>query len=387
MHGRRHPTRSEASTPRKGRPILSLAFEASRWTQALGWAAGTALASFREKAPVAPRLDPSAAAPSDSPILIFGAPRSGTSWLGKIFDSHPDTLYRHEPDAVLEDEGLPWICPEDATPGLAPMAASYLRRMGRISTLKTVGPGPSFAKSYRGALGRRLRDGTAHALRVLAATGLDRRWLDRIGVPDLLAGDPRAIRLVVKSVSSHGRIAALAAGAPDARLVLILRDPWGQVASVLRGTARGKFLSPLELAWIAGTTEGRRHGLTTAGLGALPPVEQLTWNWVVCNERMLADLAQASAARVIRYDTLCAAPMAQARALFDFAGLAWQPQTASFIARSTTHRGPARYYQVFRDARAAAESWRREMPRDDQARIAAILRRSALASICPDLRD
>ena len=90
----------------------------------------------------------------------------------------------------------------------------------------------------------------------------------------------------------------------------------------------------------------------------------------------LADLTQASAARVIRYDTLCAAPMAQARALFDFAGLAWQPQTASFIARSTTHRGPARYYQVFRDARAAAESWRPEMPRDDQARIAAILRRS-----------
>ena len=387
MHGRRHPTRSEPFTPREGRPILSLAFEATRWTQPFGWAAGSALAAFRAENRGAPRPVPAPAEPSDSPILIFGAPRSGTSWLGKIFDSHPDTLYRHEPDAVLQDDGLPWLCPEDATSELAPMAAWYLRQMARTSTLKTVGPGPSFAKSYRGALGRRLRDGTVQGLRVLAATGLDRRRIDRIGVPDLLAGNPRAIRLVVKSVSSHGRIAALAACAPDARLVLILRDPWGHVASVLRGTARGKFLSPFELAWIAGTTEGRRHGLTTAGLGALPPVEQLTWNWVVCNERMLSDLAQAPAARVIRYDTLCAAPMEHARALFDFAGLGWHPQTAAFIARSATHRGPARYYQVFRDARATVDSWRREMPREDQARIAAILRRTALASYWPDFRD
>lgn len=30
-------------------------------------------------------------------ISIHGAPRSGTSWLGKIFDSHPDVAYRFQP--------------------------------------------------------------------------------------------------------------------------------------------------------------------------------------------------------------------------------------------------------------------------------------------------
>ena len=34
-------------------------------------------------------------------ILIVGAPRSGTTWLAKIFDSHPATLYRHEPDEIV----------------------------------------------------------------------------------------------------------------------------------------------------------------------------------------------------------------------------------------------------------------------------------------------
>ena len=35
--------------------------------------------------------------PADS--VILGAPRSGTYLLTKIFDSHSDVLYRHEPDA------------------------------------------------------------------------------------------------------------------------------------------------------------------------------------------------------------------------------------------------------------------------------------------------
>jgi hypothetical protein len=30
-------------------------------------------------------------------VSIHGAPRSGTSWLGKIFDSHPDVAYRFQP--------------------------------------------------------------------------------------------------------------------------------------------------------------------------------------------------------------------------------------------------------------------------------------------------
>jgi Sulfotransferase family len=37
---------------------------------------------------------------SSHAILILGSPRSGTSWLAKIFDSHPEVLYRHEPDEV-----------------------------------------------------------------------------------------------------------------------------------------------------------------------------------------------------------------------------------------------------------------------------------------------
>ena len=39
--------------------------------------------------------------------LLFGMPRSETTWLGKIFDSHPGTLYRHEPDNSALREHVP----------------------------------------------------------------------------------------------------------------------------------------------------------------------------------------------------------------------------------------------------------------------------------------
>lgn len=42
-------------------------------------------------------------------VLLFGMPRSGTTWVGKILDSHPGTVYRHEPDAGGTLNHVPWV--------------------------------------------------------------------------------------------------------------------------------------------------------------------------------------------------------------------------------------------------------------------------------------
>jgi Sulfotransferase family len=57
------------------------------------------LAGGRAPAHAVGALGAKAAAEPGGLILVLGAPRSGTTWLGKIFDSHPDVLYRHEPES------------------------------------------------------------------------------------------------------------------------------------------------------------------------------------------------------------------------------------------------------------------------------------------------
>ena len=87
--------------------------------------------------------------PSERIVLLLGAPRSGTSWLGKIFDSHPDVLYRHEPDTVLRTWELPWMCRRDEVHLHVDQARIYLRQLIATATLKTAGSLPMFPKRYR----------------------------------------------------------------------------------------------------------------------------------------------------------------------------------------------------------------------------------------------
>src|SRR5580658_4388008 len=102
--------------------------------------------------------------PSDRVVLLLGAPRSGTSWLAKIFDSHPDVLYRHEPDTVLRNWDLPWMCPRDEVGKHVDAARIYLRQLIETATLKTAGSQPMFRKRFESPAAHLARTAIIHAL-------------------------------------------------------------------------------------------------------------------------------------------------------------------------------------------------------------------------------
>jgi Sulfotransferase family len=324
--------------------------------------------------------------PTERIVLLLGAPRSGTSWLAKIFDSHPDVLYRHEPDSVLRTWDLPWMCTREDVDKYVDGARVYLRQLIETATLKTAGSLPMFPKRFQSAPARLARAAIIHALQVADLAKVSRRLTRSVQIPDFI--DPSRhpeLRVVIKSVSSRGRARLFAEALPGARIIFIVRDPWGQVASMQRGAALGKFEDDLPIAELLETEQAARYGLTEAHLASLPPVEQFAWNWAILNEKAIEDLGGLDRVKILKYQDLCEHPLEQARALLEFAGLPWDNQTETFLRRSTTYAGPDRYYAVFRDTASALYRWRQDLSVEDQERINNVVQATSLAALCPPL--
>ena len=81
-------------------------------------------------------------------ILIFGKPRSGTTWLGKIFDSHPDIIYLHEPDTELQLKDIPMLVPSEIYPHYKEIIRIYCSGLLDKCTIRVNGKTPFFNKSY-----------------------------------------------------------------------------------------------------------------------------------------------------------------------------------------------------------------------------------------------
>jgi hypothetical protein len=324
--------------------------------------------------------------PSERVVLLLGAPRSGTSWLAKIFDSHPDVLYRHEPDSVLRTWALPWMCPRDDVGKHVEAARAYLRQLIDTATLKTAGSQPMFPKRFESTTARLTRAAIIHLLQAADLAKVPRRLTRGMHIPDFidLARHPE-LRVVIKSVSARGRARLFAEALPGAKIIFILRDAWGQVASMQRGTASGKFEDGVPVAELLETEQAARYGLTEARFASLSHVEQLAWNWAILNEKAIDDLGGLDRVKVLKYQDLCEHPLEQARALLAFADLPWNSQTEAFLQRSTTYAGPDRYYAVFRNTAAAVDRWRQELSKADQQRINQVVQATSLAALCPKL--
>jgi LPS sulfotransferase NodH len=309
------------------------------------------------------------------PILVLGAPRSGTTWLAKIIDSHPDVVYRHEPDKTLPP-------PEPLTPDAVP---ALIARWAAVRRPSVVTKRPFFAKSWQPVWARWTRALLAGGAGLAARTPLSWRIA---AIPDLASAT--AGRLLIKSIALSGGAGTLARALPDSRVVFILRHPCGQVASVMRGNRQRRFDlrttgTDMPFNEAAAVSHAAASGVTEAAFQALPDAAKYAWSWRSFNETAYADLASQHNVHIVPYEALCADPVTVAGGVLAFIGLDWTPATADFVARSAAHQGEAGYYAVYRNAVAAAESWRRTMEPADIAAVRAVVAGSLLARFWPDL--
>lgn len=323
--------------------------------------------------------------PHEKTVFVIGAPRSGTTWLGKIFDSHPMVLYRHEPDTLIPNEHIPRVVPEGLSPAQIEEASVFLDSMVAGRFLKSSGTLPIFRKTYRAVPMNLLYTAMVMGLRISQKVGGDIRRMRRFHAPDmvdpLLAND---VTVVLKSIISRGRVGLFAAARPNMRILFILRDPFGQVASMLRGVSLGKFDAELPLADCLETTQAKRYGLTPRVFERLHAVEQYAWHWALLNEKAMEDLQGHPNKFILRYRDLVAEPFDVTRQAFAFARLGWQEQTERFLRTSTTSNLPDSYYQVYKNSMDSLNKWRRQMSVEDQRRIVSTLADTAVWKMYPE---
>lgn len=317
-------------------------------------------------------------------ILLFGIGRSGTTWLGKIFDSHPDTLYRHEPDSRGTLNALPLFAAGPDAESYRDFLEDYIARLPAIRSEKVAASLPIFPKSYYSPKTLALRRLFAFGLKAAARVG------GSMPAPDWTGFHRRRdITLVWKSIESLGRLGVIARIRPDARCLLIVRHPCGYAASVLHGEAKRKFESgtPTHEDWgifdrLLALPKARELGLDLAQVRAMAPVERLALKWALYHEHALAHTEGLDNVLPVRYEDFCERPIEETRRAFQYCRLPWNPATERFIAHSTAQDN-GDYYSVFKNPRVSADKWRDQLSSWEVSRILAIVGQFRAGSLYP----
>jgi hypothetical protein len=297
-----------------------------------------------------------------SPLAgIFGTGRCGSTWVGAIIDSHPDTAYRFEPLHRGRDCPAVWEIVQRIDQSAAfPEDLDKLYEQLRIATAATVKP-PFFPKSISRSAGRDFLWPLARKSKTFDA--LFKRLYSAHGRP----------LVVFKEVSLEKLMRPILKLAP-VPMIYVLRHPCGVVASHLRGHAAG--LMPTGRAAVLADLMHRhdpalaeRHKTELEGWS---PLQRAAMLWRLDSEKGVQAVALAPAnVRLIVYERLCRSPESESRGLLDFLGLDWHRQCQDFIAASTQadaglHRAGSgilvnKYFSVFRNPLQSMSAWKNQL--------------------------
>ena len=314
-------------------------------------------------------------------ILLFGMPRSGTTWIGKIFDSHMRTLYRHEPDTWDKIKEIPLLENAECSEKYADFINGYVEQFVLSRRPEINGKLPFFNKTYASPLRQGLFRGS-----VLLSGALSRLKKDlRLPVFRPVNVHHSADFFVVwKSIQLLGRMGVIVNCLPNCKGIHILRHPCGYIASVLSGESDKKFTSFVPASEdyplyerLLDTKQAVSYGLTMDELLSLTPEERLAWRWVLFNEKARDDTRDNKNVMILKYEDMCTNPIKTAQSYFDFCGLEWCEQTMGFLSASTSKDSES-YYSVYKNPEKAASKWKTGLDKEKIELIRSVIERSSI---------
>ena len=303
-------------------------------------------------------------------IMIFGSPRSGTTWLGKLFDSHPDVFYLHEPDSILVTREIPFQVNADELEKYIVPASEYMSRLLDIKHIKVTGSLPIFRKNYRNIFKHLFRYGYVYSSKILQR-GISADKLRNIDIPDFFGeGKKENIQYVIKSVNSLNRTSLFSRVKPDAPILHLIRHPCGCFASHLRGVRMNLLQGGSFMPAISRMPEAKQRGFTLKYLESLTAEEKSACVWMLQNEKTMNEMKNRDNYKLVVYEELCRDPLQVTRELFDFSALQWDVQTEEFIRRcQQADDGDKGYFQIIRNPAKAVSRWKDELDKSQISRV------------------
>lgn len=278
---------------------------------------------------------------SAQPILVTGAHRSGTTWIGKMLALAPGVGYIHEPFSPATAPGISSAAFDAYFTRITPEnEARYLPQLERTLAFRYA------TRSQLAAL-RTPRD-VVRAARDARAFAAARRRNARPLVKDpiaLLSADWLAERF-------------------DMEVVVTVRHPAAFAASVLRLGWRHDFDS------FAGDERLRRFD--TESRQAADPLEEAALLWRILYTVVDGYRADHPDWIFVRHEDAARAPLATFEHLYARLGLELTPQARRTIERSSAKENPvvaASRHAIELDSAASAGRWRTQLTPAEVARI------------------
>lgn len=301
-------------------------------------------------------------------LMCVGMPRSGTTWVAKIIDSHPDILYCHEPDSVYPLKNVPLLV-ENIESNQVHDIQKLLQGLPYRHE-KCLGKTPFFRKSYRGFFAEKAFQ---------ASLVLSKLINKNVIISPKKYAQLDNTQIFFKSIESMGRIKLLLSADKMLKIVFIVRSVFGQINSVIKGSQSGEFdcnnllsLTESELTHLYEVHNERNIDSLEAVLN-YSAIEQLAYKWLVYNEKAITEaLDFPERVKVISYDAMCDQPESYAASLFDFYGLDYSEQSRDFISKSTSSHSTS-FYSVNKNPQEAKNRWQKNISEEDVSKINRII--------------
>ncbi|GAK32243.1 hypothetical protein JCM17846_25290 [Iodidimonas nitroreducens] len=285
--------------------------------------------------------------------MIFAAPRSGSTWLGKILDSHPLIHYLHEPE-IAHAPGVDQF--PDITPSTLSQMTADLKNWSHARDVRTTGTRPVFAKARENILHFNLRRAQIYAFK-----GMERLIPGMAFAGPIIQPSSRTSpHQLIKTVNMLGRAGLCLNADPKLKAIFLVRHPCGQVASMLRGIAKYGKRHELTYSAILHSPLGQREGLSEERFKAMDALEILAWKWAAFNDAAFAALESHERAKIIHYEAMTIHPHREIAAILDHMGLPPADQVKRFIDSTITDEKVSSHYKLQRDPQAAAARWKSE---------------------------